>query len=147
MRLLNRATCDANHERFARRVIASETVWYLSKPEGVANSVSNEDEETTVLLFWSDRAYARRARIEGFAEYTVESMNLFNFLFQWLPGMSEDGVLAGTNWTQDLIGVEKDPYELREEIEDQMPTALMQKHREMFEAATGTKTTEQGPGE
>lgn len=136
MRLLDRATCDANHDRFVKRISESEVVWYLSHPDGVANSVSDNDEETTILLFWSDRPYATRARKDGFSEYQEDSMDLFNFLFRRLPAMSGDGVLAGTNWTQDLIGVEKDPFALREEIQNQMPDELKSRHetkcREIF---------------
>jgi len=136
MRLLDRATCEENHQRFVRRIIESETVWYLSNPDGVANSVSNDDEETTILLFWSDEAYARRAKIEEFNEYTETKMDLFDFLFRWLPRMSQDGVLAGTNWTQDLIGIEIDPFKLREEIEDMMPQELKQTHDEKYQELT-----------
>ncbi len=113
VRLLDRATCEENHDRFVRRVIESETVWYLKHSDGVANSVSNDDEVTTILLFWSDSAYANRFRDKGFGDYKETSMNLFDFLYRWLPGMSGDGVLAGTNWTGDLIGLEINPYELR----------------------------------
>ena len=31
--------------------------------------------------------------------------------------MSSEGVLAGTNWTGDLVGLEYDAYDLRLEIE------------------------------
>ena len=132
MRILDRATCDANHDRFVSRIIEKETVWYLSHPEGVANSVSDDDEETVVLLFWSDRAYATRAKQEEFPEYHASTMDLFDFLFRWLPGMSGDGVLAGTNWTQDLIGVEKDPFKLREEVEAQMSSELKARYEEKY---------------
>jgi len=38
-------------------MIGNEVVWYLSNENDVANSVSNEDEDKVVLIFWSDRAY------------------------------------------------------------------------------------------
>ena len=132
MRLLDRATCNANHDRFVRRIIDNEIVWYLSNPNGVANSISNEDEETNILLFWSDRAYTTRAKKETFPDFEEASMDLFDFLFRWLPGMSGDGVLAGTNWTQDLIGVEKDPFELREEIDSLMSQDLRNIHQTKY---------------
>jgi hypothetical protein len=136
MRLLDRATCDENNDRFVRRIIESETVWYLSHPNGAAESVSQKEDELPVLLFWSDQAYAVRAKQESFPEHEEESMDLFDFLFRWLPGMSGDGVLAGTNWTQDLIGVEKDPFELREEIEGQMSEELKDRHKAKYEELT-----------
>jgi len=131
-RLLDRATCNANHDRFVRRVIKNETVWYLKHPDGVANSVSNDDEETTILMFWSDRAYASRVRRNGFEDYKETSMDLFDFLYRWLPGMTGDGILAGTNWTGDLIGIELNSYELRKEIEERMPEELKQKHLRLY---------------
>ncbi|MDB6132703.1 MAG: hypothetical protein JWM59_946 [Verrucomicrobiales bacterium] len=36
-------------------------------------------------------------------------MDLFDFWFRWLPGISGDGILAGTNWDGELRGVECDP--------------------------------------
>lgn len=136
MRLLDRVTCDANHKRFIERIIQSETIWYLSHPDGVATSVSNDDESTTILLFWSDRAYAKNAKRNEFSEYKETSMDLFDFLFRWLPGMSGDKVLSGTNWTYDLIGIESDPFDLREQIEDKMPEEIKRKYEEIYNEAT-----------
>ena len=135
-RFLDRATCDDNHDRFIMRIIESETVWYLQHPDGVANSVSNEDEETTILLFWSDKAYAKRVQNNGFEDYQETSMDLFDFLYRWLPGMSGDGVLAGTNWTGDLIGIEINPFDLRKEIEGRMPDTLKQEHLKRYKEET-----------
>ena len=108
----------------------------MSHSDGVANSVSNDDDEATILMFWSDRAYATRARTNGFDDYDETSMDLFDFLYRWLPGMSGDGVLAGTNWTGDLIGVESDPFELREEIEAEMSEELLKMHKDQYETLT-----------
>lgn len=134
--LLDRATCDANHQRFIKRIIENETVWYLAHSAGVANSVSNNDDESTVLMFWSDRAYASRVQSREFQDYEEVSMDLFEFLFRWLPGMSGDGVLAGTNWSGDLIGVETDAFVLREAIEAQMPKEILRKHEARYHAET-----------
>jgi hypothetical protein len=42
--------------------------------------------------------------------------HLFDFLFRWLPGMAEDGLLVGTNYTRQLHGLELEPLELQKEI-------------------------------
>ncbi|MCW8831395.1 MAG: DUF2750 domain-containing protein [Gammaproteobacteria bacterium] len=126
--LLDSATVESNFQRFIERVIENEAVFYLSNEDGVANAVSNEDEKIVILMFWSDRAYATRAKQsfdEGFNEVKME---LFDFLYPWLPGMSGDGVLAGPNWNGDLVGREIDPFELRELIEGQMPSDLLEKY-------------------
>jgi hypothetical protein len=114
------AACQENHTRFIKRIIQSETVWYLSCPNGTATCESNDFEDADVLLFWSDKAYAKRAKKSEFNEYEVSSMSLFDFLFRWLTGMTEDGLFAGTNWTGDLVGLEFDPEDLKNEIEDKM---------------------------
>jgi len=134
--LQDSATVESNFQRFIDRVIESESVFYLSSDEGVANSVSNEDEETVVLVFWSDRAYASRAKSVFEDEYLESEMTLFDFLYRWLPGMSGDGALAGPNWDGNLIGKEIDPFSLRTEIEERMPPELREKYEERFNELT-----------
>lgn len=126
--LLDSATVESNFQRFIERIIEKESVFYLSNADGVANSVSNDDEETVILLFWSDRAYTTRAKSIFDEEFEEIEMELFDFLYRWLPGMSGDGVLAGPNWTGELIGREIDPFELRELIEDKIPSELTEKY-------------------
>ncbi len=134
--LLDSATVESNFQRFIDRIIESESVFYLGNEEGVANSVSNEDEEVVILMFWSDRAYAARAK-KCFDEHFDEvEMDLFDFLYRWLPGMSGDGVLAGPNWNGDLVGREIDPFELREVIEERMPSELISKYQEKYNELT-----------
>ena len=112
------ATCQENHDRFIKRIVETEIVWALSNENGYAYAESNEDEDPPdVILFWSEKAYAKRAKLSNYPEYKETTITLFNFIFRWLPGMSGDGVLAGTNWTGDLVGLEFNPYKLRIEIE------------------------------
>ena len=133
------ATCQENHSRFDKRVVASGQVWGLEGLNGWAYAESNEDERIHVLLFWSDEPYARRAQSE-FPDHTPMPITLFDFLYRWLPGMSGDGVLAGTNWTGDLVGLEKNPFELRVEIEAMLPHDIAQQHKVMCAKITGRKT-------
>lgn len=134
IRLLDKATTNENHRRFIRIIIETELVWYLANESGVANSISNDDETAIILLFWSNRAYAKRAKENGYETYSENSMSLFEFLYRWLPGMTSDGVLAGTNWTQDLIGNESEAFNLREEIEKEMPKNLLKQYLKKYKA-------------
>ena len=134
--LLDSATVESNFQRFIDRVIENETVYYLSNPDGVANSVSNEDDETVILMFWSDRAYAARAKHNFDEDFNEVEMELFDFLYRWLPGMSGDGVLAGANWNGNLVGREIAPFELRELIEDKAPSALVEKYESKYNELT-----------
>lgn len=125
------ATAEKNKNIFIKRVVESETIFYLSENGGVANSVSNDDDECTILMFWSDKAYARRVQANGFESYEISEITLFDFLYRWLPGMTNDNVLAGVNWNQELCGLESDPFELREEIELQMSSERLEEYDEI----------------
>jgi hypothetical protein len=128
--LQDTATVQANHERFVRRVIASECVWGARNESGFQSCVSNEDESRSVLLFWSDAAYARRAISLDFRDCEAASIDLFSFLFRWLPGMVADNVLGGTNYTADLCGLELEPMNLQEQLLDAMPPEMLGQYRD-----------------
>jgi Protein of unknown function (DUF2750) len=135
----NTADAKADVVRFIRRVIESDTVWYLTSDIGTAYCDSNaeldddEEESATVLLFFSDHAYAKRAQAQNYPTHRPESMTLFDFIYRWLPGMSDDGALAGPNWTGDLIGLELDPFELREAIESAMDSEHLKRYENMYQ--------------
>lgn len=64
----NAADAKADVDRFIRRVVDADVVWYLRSETGTACCDSNaevdddEEEPATVLLFFSDQAYAKRAQ-------------------------------------------------------------------------------------
>lgn len=139
--LRNTADSQADSERFIKRVASSELVWYLTDGDGSASAESNEfateeDEPVAVLLFFSDEAYARRCQAAHFQDHEIESIPLFDFLFRWLPGMSGDGVLAGTNWSHDLVGLELDPFDLREQVEAALSPAQSEEHARLYHQLT-----------
>jgi len=133
---LDSATVESNYQRFLERIIENESVFYLGNEDGVANSASNEDDETIILMFWSDRAYAARAKKCFEENFDEVEMDLFDFLYRWLPGMSGDGVLAGPNWNGELVGREIDPFELMEQIEARMPSELIAKYENKYHEFT-----------
>jgi hypothetical protein len=134
--LLDAKTSSENHRRFVERVAAAEVVYYLTNKHGTANSTSNDDDEIAVLPFWSDAPYAKRAALSFEDQFQVESISLFDFLYRWLPGMTDDGVLAGVNWNGDLCGDEVDPFELRTEIEGHMSSKLREEYEESYNRMT-----------
>lgn len=125
-----KAETEANHRRFVARVAEGQVVWALEGPDGVIAFEANADEvegDVDILPFWSDAAYARRAA-EQVDEAEVTEVALFDFLFRWLPGMADDGVLAGTNWSGDLAGKEVEPLELQDEILAAMSDELRERY-------------------
>jgi hypothetical protein len=128
--LQDTATVQENHERFVLRAIASESVWGVRNESGFQSCESNEDESRSVLLFWSDAAYARRAISRDYPDCEAANIDLFAFLFQWLPGIAADKVLVGTNYTAELCGSELEPMELQDQLLDAMPREMLGQYRD-----------------
>ena len=131
---LDDTSIEENKDSFISKVIESEVVLYLLSDDNVANSVTHDDEEQTILMFWSNVGFAQDVKNSDFEPFDVEELSLFDFLYLWLPGMHEDGVLAGVNWTADLIGIESNAYELLTEIEATMSDAMLASYEEAFSA-------------
>jgi len=128
------AASAEGHERFVSRVVESEEVWSLRGENGAAWCPSNYTEDRPVLMFWSDRAYAERSRKTHFPDYKADPIPLFDFLFRWLSGMANDGVLVGTNWTGQLVGLEIEPDGLKAEILGRLPGDVIGRYREQLAA-------------
>jgi hypothetical protein len=135
MTLRDTATCQANYSRFLDRTIASGEAWILSGSAGVAFCESNDDEQISVILFFSDAAYARRAQ-RNFPGYEPKRIDLFDLIYRWLPGMSGDGVLAEPNWTGDLVGLEIDSLTMRQTLEATFRPEQQSVFRERYEQIT-----------
>ena len=107
---------QANHERFVREARASGLVWGLQSDQGWAVCESGEYEGTDVYPFWSDEIHARVHCADEWSGYVPASLDLDLFIDTWLAGMSEDGVLVGTNWDAELSGMEVEPDDLAHEL-------------------------------
>jgi Protein of unknown function (DUF2750) len=109
----DRATTDAAARRFFERIREAGEVWGLRDPtdEGWATCPSNDSEGKTVMLFWSDRAYAARCARDDWAHYVPSAIPLEMFVDAWLPGMASEDFLMGPNWDGDLRGIELTPGE------------------------------------
>jgi len=115
---MNESTDDgqADHDRFVERVKATGRVWGLKSASGWAVCESIEYEDTDVYPFWSDEAEARVHCTDDWAHFAPASLPLDVFIDTWLAGMSEDGVLVGTNWDAELSGLEVEPEDLAREL-------------------------------
>jgi Protein of unknown function (DUF2750) len=140
--LVDTATVQENHDRFVRRVLKHESVWGIRNERGFQGCGSNEDEERTILLFWSDTAYARRAVVHGYGDCEPAEISLFDFLFRWLPGLADDGLLVGTNYTAQLHGLEFEPLELREELIGAMSEEQIDRYQRRLDEALEAERNE-----
>src|SRR5258708_5663879 len=93
-------TDEEAHSRFIAGVVDGEKVWGLSTEDGFLACEADEAEERAVLPFWSDAEEAQEAQ-SGVESSDVDFIELFDFLFRWLPGMEDDDLLAAATLTAD----------------------------------------------
>jgi len=125
-----------SRQRFIARAIEQEVIWFLEQDESAAYAESSQDEEAVVLLFWSDRADAKRARKTQFKEYEVAEISLLEFIFKWLSGMAEDEVLVGANWTVGApAGVELEAEQLQDDLLEAMGEEMRAAYYDALQSA------------
>ena len=109
------------HERFIKEVCESEVVWVLGNKTGYSTSSSNEYEDAdgnllSVICVWSDRSMAMACAKEDWSEYEPTEIPLGEFIENWCVGMYENSMLAGTNFDENMCGVESNPLDLVVEL-------------------------------
>ena len=113
----DRATSEANFERFIARSLEGAKVYGLQDRDGGwAVCPSREYDDTDVIVLWSDRAYAARHIRAEWSAYHVSEIGLDEFIGAWLRGMHEDGSLVGPNWDANLCGLEVEATEVAKRL-------------------------------
>ena len=111
---------EANCARFLPESAAQGCVWALEGEDGFALCESEKRPQTDVMPFWSLREFAE-VHVEGdWADYQVVAVDLEEFMDDWLTGMHEDVLLVGINWNGELEGVELEPLDLLEQLEQEL---------------------------
>jgi hypothetical protein len=110
------STIENKYHLFIERAAASKLIWGLKSKQGWANSNSTENEEITVIPFWSDRAYAKACARDDWKGYSATEIPLAEFLESWCIGMAENETLVGTNWDANMFGKENDALDIALDI-------------------------------
>ena len=115
--LQNSITVRQRHERFIKKVSETGIVYGLENEDGFATSSSNDIEDDSgepisLICFWSEAALARSCKKDGWSDHNVVEVSLSDLLENWCVGMSNDGLLLGTNFDQNMFGYETDPLDL-----------------------------------
>ena len=135
----NEQTLKQRHEKFIQTICVNEKVYVLEGEDGFATSYSNEleDEEGNpldVLCFWSDKAGANACIHSEWTGYQITEISLAEFLENWCIGMSNDGLLVGTNFDRNLFGYEVDPLEILLEVLNELEETNKQIQLTHFES-------------
>ena len=109
---------DANCRRFIEHIQESGQVWSLSSDDGWVVVDSTEYEDSEVMPFWSDESYAVQHCVDQWAHFKPTAITLDDFVDDWLTGMAEEGVLVGPNWNGELEGLELEPDEILQRLNE-----------------------------
>lgn len=104
------------HQKFVSDVITHKKVWGLKIEDNWAVCKSEAFKDAEVLVFWSDKNLADACATDDWHDYKPVLVDTAEFLVDWLPGMQEEGIAVGTNWSTDLDGIEMDPVSLALEL-------------------------------
>lgn len=111
---------DENYDRFIVEAVENGLVWGLEGEDGFAVCPSERHEDTDVMPFWSNRELAEAVCVDEWAVYKPVPIDLEEFLDDWLPGLHQDVVLVGVNWTAELEGAEEEPLDLLEDMDEEL---------------------------
>jgi hypothetical protein len=105
------------HEKFIKKICETNIVYGLESEDGFASSSSNNvddetDEPVKIICFWSEKAWAKSCIKNDWANYDLAEIPLSEFIENWCVGMSNDKLLVGTNFDQNMFGYEVEPLEL-----------------------------------
>ncbi|WP_440054036.1 DUF2750 domain-containing protein [Pseudoalteromonas sp. T1lg65] len=104
---------------FADRVKQDAIVWALGAEDGGMVVVdSNQFDETDVLLLWDSEEKAQAQCRDEWADFTPISIDLADFLDEWVLDLKEDEALVGLNWNDDNVCVEIEPIGLAKVLAD-----------------------------
>ncbi len=108
---------DEIYDEFIANAIEMGCVWGLEGDEGWALCPSAGNVEVDVMPLWSDPDAAKRQCCDEWGQYTPVPISLEELLDEWLPGMHEDVLLVGIDWSTSLDGEEVEPLDLLEDID------------------------------
>lgn len=99
---------ETKYIAFVHKVAASKQVWALKSKTGWANTDATDNDEASVIPFWSDRAGAKACARDDWKSYVPTEIPLAIFLEDFCMDMAENDVLAGIEWDAKLFGTEAD---------------------------------------
>lgn len=103
----------AQANAFYTEALANSEVWTIQDPEGIPSPMNTEG--VRAMPFWSlsSRAETFVENVAAYAGFVVVAVPLSEWRSRWLPGLSDDGMLAGLNWSgESATGDDIDPEDV-----------------------------------
>jgi hypothetical protein len=86
---------NKRYEYFIKKVVSWEEVWGLYD-DGWA--MTEDDDGNRMIPFWPRKEFAELCTVDGWEDYSPESIDLYEFIDKWLPSMKEDGIKPSIFW-------------------------------------------------
>jgi hypothetical protein len=88
----------AQADAFYNEILAGGSVWTLRDSDGIP---APETPEGRAMPFWSLRSRVERviSTVAAYSGFEVEEIRLEDWRSRWLPGLANDGLRVGINWS------------------------------------------------
>ena len=110
-------TSGAQAAAFYDEALRTGSVWTVSDDGGHPAPLTSDG--SRALPFWSLRSRAERivANVPAYAGFSVEAVSLDEFRTSWLPGLEQDGLRVGLNWSgARATGYDLDPRDVERNL-------------------------------
>lgn len=104
------------YEYFIKKIADYEEVWSLRDDEGWATLGLDDG---MFFPVWPKKEFAELCVDEEWSGYRAESIDLDEFLEDWLGGLKEDGIRITVMWNNGL-GIDVDWDKLRSDIQTEL---------------------------
>lgn len=116
------------YEYFLDAVAATEEIWFAQDQEGhvisvgdAPDEVDDDGEEGPVYMpLWPTRELAAVFIEDAEESLSLEKINVYEFLENWIPGLHEDGLKAGLLPNLDVTVWLMEPFELQEDLVEEL---------------------------
>jgi uncharacterized protein DUF2750 len=89
----------AQADRFITEVVKNGVVWAIRDADGFPTSTNASGE--TAMPFWSLKSRAQKVidELHAYRDFSPLRLSLADFIEHWLPGLEQDGLMVGLNWS------------------------------------------------
>lgn len=103
---------------FYREVAAAKTLWTVE--DDVGYPAPKTAEGRRAQPFWSSQSRAAKvvAEVPAYSAFSPVAISWDKFCETWVPGLTQDGLLVGVNWSGPrATGFDMEPEELKRNVQ------------------------------
>ena len=109
--------------QFYREVAEIRKLYTIRDKDGFPAPKNPEDKRSQP--FWSSKARVEKIikNVQAYSGFEVVELTWDIFTERWVPGLTNDGILVGVNWSgEKATGYDIEPKEVKENVEAYLAT-------------------------